>query len=207
MPHSAQMIERTLRENAEIVGRLLPRPQRALEVGALPSRYSILSTPEAADIPERLAINLTEQGEAPNGVQVKIGDARAMSYPDGYFDLVISNAMLEHVPDFWRAVDEMKRVLAPGGHLVLGAPGYIRLRGETRMNRVGFRLRLPDLIKRGTVTMRMHDKKDYYRFSPDTFREVLMAGMQDVEVWSILVPPRLYAVGRKPIDGRLAIDS
>lgn len=41
----------------------------------------------------------------------------ALPFPDGVFDFVFSQAVLEHVPDPHRAVDEMVRVLKPGGAL------------------------------------------------------------------------------------------
>jgi SAM-dependent methyltransferase len=192
------MIDRTLRENARVVQGLSARPRRALEVGALPSRFCVLSSPEAADIHERIGLNLNESGTAPGGVVVHAGDARAMPFDDAHFDLIVCASTLEHIPDFWKAVAEMHRVLAPGGTLVVSTPGYRRYRGELRLQRLAARLRLPDVLQRGTVTMRVHDSRDYYRFSEDSYREVIMAGLEHVSVWSIMTPPRIYATGRKP---------
>ena len=192
------MIARTLQENSSVLGRLKPRPKRALEVGALPTQYCVLSTPEAADIQERIGINLREQGEAPGGVRVEVADARCLPFPAGHFDLVVCASTLEHIPDFWLAVSEMHRVLAPGGHLLVSTPGYRRLRGESVLFRIADRLKLPDVLRRGTITMRVHDAKDYYRFSPDAYREIILANLCDVKVWSIMIPPRIYGLGRKP---------
>lgn len=189
------MIERTLRESVDTIRSVGP-VRRALEVGALPSRFGILANTPWID--ERLGVNLTEEGEV-DGFSVALGDARDLAWPDGYFDLVVSNSMLEHVPDFWRACDEMKRVLAPGGTLLLSAPGFGTLLGENRMHRFAARMRLPDVLRRGTVTMRVHDV-DYYRFSETAFREVLMSGLDDVRVWRIMTPPRVFAIGRRPLD-------
>src|SRR4051812_4494471 len=100
------MIDRTLRENVRAVQALKARPRRALEVGALPSRFCVLSTPQAADIDERVGLNLNEPGTAPGGVVVHAGDARAMPFPDGHFDLIICASTLEHIPQFWEAVRE-----------------------------------------------------------------------------------------------------
>ena len=86
----------------------------------------------------------------------------------------------EHIPQFWEAVAELRRVLAPGGTLLVSTPGYRRMRGER------------------VTSMRVHDERDYYRFSPDSYSAVIMAGLEDVRVWSIMTPPRLYATGRKP---------
>jgi len=48
-------------------------------------------------------------------------DGLVLPFPDGRFDIVCSNEYLEHVPDAQAALDEMSRVTAPGGRvLVLG---------------------------------------------------------------------------------------
>lgn len=49
-------------------------------------------------------------------------DLTRLSFPDGAFDLVASFDVLEHIPDFRKGLAEMRRVLRPGGHLVLSAP-------------------------------------------------------------------------------------
>ncbi len=43
------------------------------------------------------------------------GDGLCLPFGDNSFDLILSQAVLEHVPDPQRAVDELHRVLKPGG--------------------------------------------------------------------------------------------
>ena len=45
------------------------------------------------------------------------GDGLALPFPDKSFDLILSQAVLEHVPDPQVAVDEMHRILRPGGRI------------------------------------------------------------------------------------------
>ncbi len=54
-----------------------------------------------------------------------VGDALALPFPDGCFTLVLSQEMVEHVADPFRAVREAARVLKPGGTLYLQAPFVI----------------------------------------------------------------------------------
>lgn len=42
-------------------------------------------------------------------------DIQSLPFPDGYFDLVIANMMLYHVPDLSKGLSEVKRVLKTGG--------------------------------------------------------------------------------------------
>jgi ubiquinone/menaquinone biosynthesis C-methylase UbiE len=50
---------------------------------------------------------------------LRLGDAQALDFPDESFDTVVSTYALCAVPDDRRAVQEMARVLRPGGRLLL----------------------------------------------------------------------------------------
>jgi SAM-dependent methyltransferase len=54
-----------------------------------------------------------------------VADTLALPFAGDSFSLVISQETVEHVPDPFRAVCEMARVLAPGGTLYLQAPFVI----------------------------------------------------------------------------------
>jgi hypothetical protein len=49
-------------------------------------------------------------------------DLQDLRFPAGYFDVIMTSDVLEHVPDGQRAIQEIARVLVPGGHLVLQVP-------------------------------------------------------------------------------------
>jgi ubiquinone/menaquinone biosynthesis C-methylase UbiE len=61
--------------------------------------------------------------------KLQYGDATALEFPDGSFDLVYSYHALEHMPDFRRALREMKRVLADDGYYFVGTPNRHRIIG------------------------------------------------------------------------------
>ena len=52
-------------------------------------------------------------------VQLRSGNAEALEFPDATFDTVVCTFSLCAIPDHHRAVDEMVRVLRPGGLLLL----------------------------------------------------------------------------------------
>lgn len=45
----------------------------------------------------------------------RTADIQSLPFPDGYFDLVIANMMLYHVPDLPKGLSEVRRVLKTGG--------------------------------------------------------------------------------------------
>ncbi|MGC4102965.1 class I SAM-dependent methyltransferase [Ferruginibacter sp.] len=53
---------------------------------------------------------------------IKTEDATALSFSDNSFDLVIGNHILEHIPNDIKAMQEIRRVLKPGGRAILQVP-------------------------------------------------------------------------------------
>jgi ubiquinone/menaquinone biosynthesis C-methylase UbiE len=50
---------------------------------------------------------------------IQLGDAQALPFPDDSFDTVVCTFSLCSIPDDRKAVAEAKRVLRPGGQLIL----------------------------------------------------------------------------------------
>jgi SAM-dependent methyltransferase len=80
---------------------------RTLDLGAQ-------SGPYGAYFPHRVSLDLRPGP----GVQV-VGDAQALGIADATFDVVLCTEVLEHLPEPQMAIDEMFRVLKPGGQLLL----------------------------------------------------------------------------------------
>lgn len=92
---------------------------RVLEVGPGPGELSERMQLElgldvvAIDISERMV----ELARA-RGVDARVGDVQDLPFADDAFDLVVAAWMLFHVPDLDDGLDEIARVLEPGGRLV-----------------------------------------------------------------------------------------
>ena len=65
------------------------------------------------------------QIQAPAGLAATAGDATRMPFPDGSFDLVIAAEVLEHIPADQGAVNEISRVLRPGGIAAVTVPAWL----------------------------------------------------------------------------------
>lgn len=78
-----------------------------LDLGCKNSPYSKL-------FPNRLGLDI-ESGEGVDAV----GDAHSLPFPDNKFEVILCTEVLEHLHTPEQAIKEMKRVLMPGGLLIL----------------------------------------------------------------------------------------
>ena len=70
-------------------------------------------SPSMLQIAEKLALKLGRT------VDLRIGDAQDLEFPDGSVDTVVAILVLSVVPDQHRALSEIKRVLRPEGRLLI----------------------------------------------------------------------------------------
>lgn len=57
--------------------------------------------------------------------RVNVGDIEHMQFEDNSFDAAILNEVIEHIPDDAKGLEEVRRVLKPGGRLVIFCPNRI----------------------------------------------------------------------------------
>jgi ubiquinone/menaquinone biosynthesis C-methylase UbiE len=69
--------------------------------------------------PEMLELAASRAAALGRPVELKEGDAQELPFPDSCFDSVVCTYSLCSVPDVPRAISEMKRVVKPGGRLIL----------------------------------------------------------------------------------------
>jgi ubiquinone/menaquinone biosynthesis C-methylase UbiE len=66
-------------------------------------------------------------------IQVRQLDVRDLTYNDEYFDLIVTSAMLEYVPNVENALTSLKRCLKPGGAI------YVFMSRKSPLNDLLFR--------------------------------------------------------------------
>src|SRR5205085_7693789 len=100
--------------------------------------FAIDGDPQSVAQVRRLAASLAPELPQEN---FRIADVAAMPFADGQFDAVISSAVLHFAPDeqhFHKMLDEMWRVLKPGGLLFarlassIGIENHVQLISERR---------------------------------------------------------------------------
>lgn len=94
---------------------------RVLDMGCGTGSLSF-ALPAIANIASAAGIDLTEPYVAAARARnidprltFDVGDARALPYPDSSFDRAFSLLVLQFIPEARRAVEEMRRVVRPGG--------------------------------------------------------------------------------------------
>jgi len=145
-------LEQMKKAKALIVDKL-PAAPIVLDVGGRNNSEKERSYKELWPEAEKYWVADLEDG--PNVHVVMMGPYR-MGFMDDGFDLIVSGQTLEHVANPFKLVREMKRVLKPGGYMILIAPsaGYA------------------------------HTDQDCWRFMRDAFKAIADdVGMETVADW------------------------
>ena len=137
------------------------RGRRLLDVGCGDGSFTIALS---SDFDEIHGIDVQEPGldafrtRVQNSMkfQVHSMSAEKMTFPDNYFDSIISIEAIEHIPDLTAAVGEMCRVVRPGGELLITCPNRwfpfethgIRWRGRPIYGRIPLLTYFPFLHNR-----------------------------------------------------------
>lgn len=178
---------------------------QVLEIGASPQHQTLLSLPSLQAASRRIGVGLDGALEA-DGFTILHRDAHDLScFDDETFELVVSNSMLEHDPAFWKTLREARRVLAPGGRLVIGVPGFGSMGDIPMLGSIKAMLQADSkgrvqsrAFELSSLTLGIHQYPgDFFRFSPQAMKEVLLDGLVDVQVASLMQPPRIIGIGRK----------
>ena len=120
---------RTSALTAIIAGRCRIERPRILVVGCGRGiEAAVLAQDLGADV-TGIDLNSRFDTDAARHAELRRGDATALGFDDLSFDIVYSYHALEHIPDYHKALGEMRRVLREGGLWCVGTPNRARLLG------------------------------------------------------------------------------
>jgi 2-polyprenyl-3-methyl-5-hydroxy-6-metoxy-1,4-benzoquinol methylase len=112
------------------------------------------------------------------GIPVHIGTLEEAKYPNGYFDAITLNHVIEHVYDPIGLLKECYRILKPGGFIVAVTPN-VKSIGHTRFERNWIALDPP---------------RHFHLFSRSTIESIASkAGFQTMEIWTTPVHAEWHA--------------
>jgi SAM-dependent methyltransferase len=140
-----RILEFNFREEKRVIGReLFPQTRSARKSGGKPRILDLgCGTGELAPVFLKAGYDYTGIDIAPERIAYarktfpqatfQVMDAGAISYPDGYFDQILVTGVLHHLSDdeVRRIVDEMRRLLRPGGRALVMED--IALRGSKNL--------------------------------------------------------------------------
>lgn len=132
----------------DICRQVTDRQPRILDVGCGTGANLLMllkyGEAEGVDISEDALAFCRERGLD----KVKLGAAEELPYEDGTFDLVTAFDVVEHMDDDLAGLKEMRRVLRPGGHVLLFVPTFMFLWGlQDDVSHHRRRYRLPQLAR------------------------------------------------------------
>ncbi len=115
-----------LRRAHELVSATSPRPVRALDLGCGAGHLSFALSPlvgsvVALDPSDGMLAQVATEAVARGltNIATMRSDAESVPYPDACFDLVATRYSAHHWTDLDAAIAEVRRVLAPGGHVLV----------------------------------------------------------------------------------------
>lgn len=218
--YDARIGKEVRRDLARLLG-APPRVRRALDVacgtgyGAIGLAVAKLADEIHANDLSTAMVQRTRENAEAVGARIFIAqnDAEKLPYANGSFDLVVARGALHHLPDPLAALVEIRRVLAPGGTVIVLAeptPG-----GERQVARVvGSTVKVVEAIKR--LARRPDDEEhrhwelasmaaNLHTFEPEDVAALAeKAGFEDISVgtaswaWILVLGLNYYLVGEMP---------
>lgn len=120
--HDDRTAAQALREVESLLGRRLRSGERVLDAGCGTGYLAAglrRARPDVVVVGSDLSAGMLSNARSAGAWPLVQGDAGRLPFGDGAFDLVVARGVLHHLPDVAGALGEWRRVLAPGGAVVL----------------------------------------------------------------------------------------
>ncbi len=146
-------VTRAMREKMVLRQLELIRPKNVLEIGSADCRLAALIEKVFPDIQisatdrsyELLSYNYgggkelsdtDEKGTNPVSVRQRVvADARALPFKSDSYDMIITISCFKHIFSIEKAIEEWKRVLKDGGHLLIIEPSLTMIKVGAKFNK------------------------------------------------------------------------
>jgi len=118
------------------------------------------------------------------------GDGHQMPFPDEHFGCAISNSVLEHIPDLQPVLEDVSRVLKPGGVFYFCVPNHQFL-PNLSIARFFDRIKLNGLAR---IYRKFFNRiaRHYHCYDPEKWKTMLdEAGFEVVDWWHYFSPQAL----------------
>lgn len=113
------------------------------------------------------------------GAEIRRADVEAIPFPDSSFDFIFCIEVLRYLPNFSRCIQEMARLLKPGGICLATAAPVLNLNGYWLVNRAANLVSIGDLVR----------LKQFFATSGQLRREFAEAGFQIPQVHGVYLGP------------------
>jgi SAM-dependent methyltransferase len=118
----------------KLAGLNLSKPDtKFLEVGCGLGGFSVWANKKCEDATgldiAKTRINMANKLRKRLGREVGFmtGDAQSLPFRDGSYNVVVCSEVLEHLPDYRKAFDELVRVTKNSGYIIITVPNYINM--------------------------------------------------------------------------------
>ena len=106
----------------------------ALDLGSglgfnLPALSPFCSQVWATDISQKALTEAQKNNRILKNIKYMVCAAQNLKFPTSHFDLIVCTEVLEHLENQKGVINEVAKVLKPGGFLLISTPNYLNLTG------------------------------------------------------------------------------